>query len=104
MVVTRMSAKEARTKFTDVLGRAYYRGEPTIVEKQGKPVAVVISHEEYEQYKRYKESAKQRFFQTVDRIQARNIDKDPDDVYRDVTAAVEEVRQEQHARQHSATS
>src|SRR5579872_2772574 len=99
MVVTRMSAKEARTNFTDVLGRAYYKGEPTIVEKQGKPVAVVISPEEYAQYRRYKEEAKQRFFRVVDRIQERNADKDPDEVDHDVTAAVAEVRQEAHGQQ-----
>jgi len=98
-VVQHMSAKEARTNFSDVLGRAYYKGEPTIVEKQGKPVAVVISPEEYERYRRYKEEAKQRFFQVVDRIQERNAGKDPEEVYRDVTAAVEDVRREAHGRQ-----
>jgi prevent-host-death family protein len=98
MLVQRMSAKEVRTNFSDVLGRAYYKGEPTIVEKQGKPVAVVISSEEYEQFRRYKEQAKQRFFEVVDRIQERNADKDPEEVYQDVTAAVEEVRQEAYGK------
>jgi prevent-host-death family protein len=95
IVVQRMSAKEARTRFTDVLGRAYYRGEPTIVEKQGKPVAVVISPEDYERYQRL---AKERFFQVVRQIQEDNKDKDPDEVYRDVTEAVEEVRREMYDR------
>lgn len=36
---------------------------------------------------------KDRFFEIVDQIQERNKDKDPDEVYRDVTDAVEEVRQ-----------
>lgn len=98
-MVTRMSAKEARDNFSDVLNRAYYQQEPIVVERQGKPVAVVISLEEYEQYRRYKELAKERFFQVVDRIQERNADKDPDEVYRDVTVAVEEVRQEAYDKQ-----
>jgi prevent-host-death family protein len=39
----RMSAKEARDRFGEVLNRAYYQREPIIVERQGKPVAVVVS-------------------------------------------------------------
>jgi hypothetical protein len=39
-----------------------------------------------------------RFWRTVDEIRARNADKDPDEVLRDVTEVVEEVRQEQYER------
>lgn len=91
----RMSAKEARDHFSDILGRAYYRGEPTIVEKQGKPVAVVVSPADFA---RYQALAKERFFDVVDQIQERNEDKDPDEVYRDVTDAVEEARRELYGR------
>lgn len=101
MVAIRMSAKEARTNFTDVLGRAYYKGEPTIVEKQGKAVAVVISPTDYE---RYQKLAKERFFQVVRQIQEDNKDKDPEEVYRDVTEAVEEVRRERHEQQAQAVA
>ena len=91
MLVRRMSTKEARANFADLLGLVYYTKEPVIVERKGKPVAVVINPEEYEQYKKLQ---KERFFSTVDRIQERNKDYDPDEVLRDVTEAVEEVRQE----------
>ncbi len=93
MLVSRMSAKEARDKFSDVVSRAYYQNEPTIVERQGKPMAVVISPEQYEQFR---EQAKRDLFATMRDIQERNKDADPDEVYRDVTAALEEVRQEEY--------
>ena len=97
----RMSAKEARDNFSDILGRAYYRGEPTIVEKQGKTMAVVISPADFDQYQKL---AKDRFFEVVYQIQERNSDKDPDEVYRDVTEAVEEVRQEAYDKRVKTTS
>ena len=39
---------------------------------------------------------------TVDRIRDRNVDKDPDEVLRHVTAVVEEVRQERYERSKGA--
>jgi prevent-host-death family protein len=83
-----MSSKEAREHFSDLLGFVYYTKEPVIVEKKGKPVAVVISPEQYEAIQKEEE----RLWRVVDQIRARNVDNDPDEVLRDVTAVVEEVR------------
>jgi len=89
-----MSAKDARDSFSDVLNRAYYQHESIIVERQGRPMAVVVSVADFE---RYQQLAKERFFQVADRVQSHNAAHDPDDVFRDVTEAVEEVRREAHA-------
>jgi prevent-host-death family protein len=43
----RMSVHEARANFSDVLGSVYHTGEPVIVERRGKPVAVLVSPEQY---------------------------------------------------------
>ena len=94
-MVRRMSTKEARANFADLLGLVYYTKEPVIVEKKGKPVAVVVNPTDFEEYQQL---AKERFFQTVREIQERNSDKDPDEVLRDVTDAIEEVRQERYER------
>lgn len=95
MVTIRMSAKEARDNFSDILGRAYYRSEPTIVEKQGKPMAVVISPEQYAQFQ---QQQKQSLFQTIDEIHERNRDVDPAVIESEVAQAVTDVRQERHAQ------
>lgn len=42
------------------------------------------------------EDVRERFWEIVEEIRALNADKDPDEVYRDVTEAVEEVRQEMY--------
>jgi hypothetical protein len=44
------------------------------------------------------EKGKQRFWKAVEQIRARNADRDPDEVYREVTEIVEEVRQERYER------
>jgi len=83
-----MSSKEARERFSDLLGSVYYTKEPVIVEKKGKPIAVVISLEQYEAIQKEEE----RLWRIVDQIRARNVDNDPDEVLQDVTAVVEDVR------------
>ena len=91
-MVKRMSSTEARENFADLLGSVYYTKEPVIVEKKGKPVAVLISPEQFETLERDRE----KFWATVDQIRQRNADKDPDEVLADVTREVEAVRQEMY--------
>lgn len=47
--VKRIGAREARNHFADLLGTVYYSGEPVIIERSGKPMAVLVSIEQYEQ-------------------------------------------------------
>ncbi len=96
-VTRRLAAKDARANFSDVLSRVYYGQEPVIVERKGKPVAVLISPEQWE---RYQQQTKDRLFEAIDRLQEQNRDADPEEVERDVTEAVEEVRRERYERQH----
>ena len=94
-MVRRMSARDARANFSELLGSVYYTKEPVIVEKKGKPYAVMISPEQYEQLRQQKERA----WATVDRIRERNADKTEEEVMRDVDEAVEAVRQELYERE-----
>ena len=94
----RITAKEARDNLTDLLGAVYYGKEIIIVEKQGRPFAVVINPEEYEMYQNFKKAAKNRFFEIIEEIQKANKGKSFNKVYKDVTKAVEEVRQERYAK------
>lgn len=99
-MVKRMSSKEARDNFSDLLGSVYYTKEPVVVEKKGKPVAVVISPEQFETI----EQGKEQFWATVDQIRQRNADADPDEVLADVTREVEAVRQEMHEERKRAAA
>jgi len=86
----RVSARDARASFGDLLGQVHYTGEPVIVEKKGRPFAAVVSLEDYDWLKEKRDRA----WALVERVQERNADKDPDEVLRDVTAEVEAVRRE----------
>lgn len=44
----RISAYRARTRFGEVLDTVRYRKEPVIVEKNGKPAAVIVDLEAYQ--------------------------------------------------------
>jgi prevent-host-death family protein len=99
-LVKRYTAQEARQNLADILGMVYYGKEPVIVEKRGRTVAVVISPEDYELLQREKEKA----FGVVERLQERNADKDPQEVFEDVTQAVDEVRQEKDDKPKAQTA
>ncbi len=96
----RMSSKEAREHFSDLLGSVYYTKEPVIVEKKGKPVAVVISPEQYEAFQK----EEQRLWRIVDQIRDRNVENDPDEVLRDVTSIVEDVRKTRYDKREQDTA
>lgn len=92
-MVRRMSVKDARSNFSELLGIVFYTKEPVIIERKGKPFAVMINPELYENLLR--DAART----AIDRIRERNADKDPDDVLRDINEVVEEVRQEMYEQE-----
>jgi len=87
-MIKRMSAKEARDRFAELLGQVQYGKDTVIVEKQGKPVVAVIDMDEYERFAQ----ARTEPFRVLDRIWARNRSADPTQVQADVDAARAEVR------------
>ena len=93
-MVKRMSAKEARDRFAQVLGMVHYGKDTVIVEKQGKPVVAVIDVERYEQLKK----AWDEPFKVLDRIRDKNRDKRPARVEKDVVDAIGEVRAASRAK------
>lgn len=90
-----MSVRDARANFSELLGSVYYTNNPIVVEKKGKTVAVVVSPEQFRQL----EKIKAQGWAVIDGLRARNTDKDPDEVYREVTKIVEEVRQEMYDKE-----
>ena len=95
-----MSVRDARANFSELLGSVYYTNNPIVVEKKGKPYAVVISPRQYERLKLEEE----RDWMLIDNLRAKNADKDPDEVYKEVTKIVEEVRQEMYEKEQKKTS
>jgi prevent-host-death family protein len=91
----RLSEADVAARLGDVLGRVCQDEIPTIIERDGQPVAVLISPAQWDDFQKV---LMDRFFEAVDRIRALNEDTDPDEVERIVTEVVEEVRQENYER------
>ena len=87
-MVKRISAREARGKFSDLLGSVHYRGDVVIVERSGRPMVAVISVEMYERLTQERQTS----FEVVDRIRSRVPEITPETVEEDVAAAIGEVR------------
>ncbi len=87
-MVKRMSAKEARDRFAEMLGQVHYGKDTVIVEKQGKPMVAVIDMDRYEQLAKTWDEP----FTVLDRVRTRSRAKDAAQVQRDVKTAVAEVR------------
>jgi prevent-host-death family protein len=84
----KLSAVEARKRLGEILESVYYRGDEVVIERAGKPMAVVIPAGLYETLERDRE----RLFELIERNWEKNKDVPYEDVERDVNAAVAEVR------------
>lgn len=87
-MVKRMSAKEARDRFAEILGQVHFGKDTVIIAKQGKPVVAVIDMDRYERLMK----AWDEPFRVLDRIADRNAGADPGQVQADVAEAVAKVR------------
>src|SRR3712207_4926188 len=76
MVVKRYSSRDARANFSDILGLVYYTKEPGIVERRGKPYAVLISPKQYDAIQQ--EDA--RSWQLIDAMRRQNAPFDTDEI------------------------
>ena len=54
-----VTAQEARTQLSDLINRAVYARQPSLITRQGKPAAVLVSYEEWRQMKDRESPAKE---------------------------------------------
>ena len=84
----RLTAVEARKRLGEILEGVYYRGDEVVIERAGKPMAVVIPAERYEALERSRE----RLFEFIERTQQKNKDVPVEELEADIQAALREVR------------
>lgn len=98
-MIRTVSRGDAQERFGALLDSLQDDDDTVVVEADGTMLAAVISPAEYERYREY---VRQRAVEAVDRMRARNAGKDPEDVMRDVTEIVDEVRRERRERRRIA--
>jgi len=87
-MIVRMGAKEARSKFADLLGSVHYGQQVVIVERSGRPMVAVIPVEMYERLMAEREAR----FEVLDRIRDRLPELPPEEVEKDVAEVIAAVR------------
>ena len=86
--LTASAAQQAWSHLLDQVARGETR---VIVEQNGSPVAALISAEDFE-WLTQREAARAERFKVLDEIRGRNVDKDPDEVERDVAEEIDALR------------
>ena len=89
-----LSSAEARANFSEVVTEAGYAGRETVIERNNKPVAVVIGYNEYQELQALRRQVRERDarFAVYDEIRARNGDASAEQVAADVAEALSAVR------------
>ena len=97
-----ISAREIQRGYKKVFDTVKKTKRPVVVMANNNPQAAIISLEMLEKFNQLEEE--QKLWAAIDRIQARNADKDPNEVLKDVTETVEEVRRELYEKEKTTGS
>ena len=84
----RVSAREARNRFADIMGSIRYGGEEVIVERSGRPMAALIPVETYERLV----AERRTRFEVLDEIRSQLPNVAPKKVQEDIAQAINELR------------
>ena len=89
-----ISAVEARKRLGEILESVYYRGDEVVIERAGKPMAVVIPSSRYEVLERDRE----RFMELIQMNWEKNKGIPSEEIERDIELAIREVRAQSRAK------
>jgi len=89
-----VGAREARSRFSDLIGSVGFGNAEIIVERSGKPMAAMIPIETYQRLV----AERRTRFEVLDRIRSRLPEIPPEKIDRDVAEAVSKVRSDRAAR------
>lgn len=93
-----MTAVDARKRFGELLESVYHGDDEVVIERAGKPMAVVVPVAVYESWDR----KRTRFWDAIKAVHERNKDVPPEVIEQEVAEAVREVRAERRARRNAA--
>ena len=94
-VTETMKASEARGQWSEVLDRVYRKESRVLVEKNGIPVAAIVSAGDLEQLRRIEEAERK----LLERMRAAFADVPEEQLERDVADVIERVRAAERAKQ-----
>lgn len=95
-MIRTVSPQNAQLHLDELLEAVRDDNDTIVVESDGQIVAAVIGGDEYEKYLEYR---LKNAWKTVERVQDRNADLEPDEVLADLALVVEQVRQERYEQE-----
>jgi len=93
-----IGAWEARRKFGQIIEEAFYKKDSFVVERAGRPMAVIVPVEDYHKWQRL---AKERIFIMLDEVWQRTQNVPNEALEADIEQALQTLRQELRAEQQS---
>lgn len=87
-----ISAMDFRKQPGQFLDRVSYRNESFVIERAGEPKAVLVPVRDYQEMKRSKQAAKDRFYAMTQDLRKAFKNVDPKEVEREIEKAIDEVR------------
>ena len=93
-----IGAFEARRNLGKMIEEAYYRKDSFIIERSGRPMAVLVSIEDYQ---KWQQLAKAQVLAMMESAQKRSAKNPAAEVERDVRDALKTLRQESRPRKKS---
>ena len=94
-----IGAATVRRKFGQLLEEIYYRGDKIVVERRGRPMAVLVPVELFESWQEQRE----QFFALIEEARERNQDVDSDVLETEIEDAVHAAREEKRSPQAELT-
>jgi len=96
-----MKASDVRQHWSKLLNQVFRKEVRVLVEKSGIPVAAIVSAEDFKRLARLDEELR-RDFTIMDEMREAFKDVPPEEIEREVSRAISQVREEQ--RQHPAAT
>jgi prevent-host-death family protein len=97
-----VNSAQAQQCFDDLVDEVNKKPTRVVVERDGKVVAALISAADLE-YLEHMDRQRAEHFKVIQEIWARNADKDPEEVERDIAEAIAEMRAEERAKRAATT-
>jgi prevent-host-death family protein len=86
-----IAAYEARRKFGQLIEEAFYRNDSFVIERSGRPMAVIVPVDAYERWKRL---AKERTFAMLEEVWQRTQNVPDEVLEQEIAQALQTLRQE----------
>jgi prevent-host-death family protein len=97
-----IKASVARQQFSQLLNEVFRRESRVLVEKSGIPVAAIISASDFQRLARL-EAERTRDFAILDEMREAFKDVPPEEIAREVSRAISQIRKENRTKRSPAT-